>query len=178
MAPEPHVFWLFGLSGVGKTTLTLALHRKLIGSLRLDGDRLRVGLCKGLGFADADRTENLRRAAEVARLGVESGLVVVAAFITPRREQRAMVRRIVGANRCSLIFVDAPLAICRDRDVKGLYAGARHGVVRQMTGVASDFEPGDDPDLRLDTERETVEQSFARLEDFASGRLGAVERRR
>lgn len=172
MPSRPHVFWLFGLSGAGKTTLATALHRALPGALLLDGDRLRAGLCRGLGFSDADRTENLRRAAEVARLGVESGLVVIAAFITPLQEQREMVRTLIGAERLSLIFVDAPLAVCRERDVKGLYAGAQRGAVQGMTGVASVFEPGETVDLRLATDGDVVALSAEKLVRFARERLG------
>ncbi|MFI5355954.1 MAG: adenylyl-sulfate kinase [Opitutales bacterium] len=171
-----HVFWLFGLSGAGKTTLATALQQELreksgVAALMLDGDGLRQGLCQGLGFEAADRTENLRRAAEVARLAVDSGLVVIAAFITPMAEQRAMVRRIVGAEHLSLVLVDAPLAVCQQRDVKGLYRDAAAGKLKLMTGVASAFETAGDVALHLDTEHETPVESEARLGEYARARL-------
>lgn len=174
-----HVFWLFGLSGAGKTTLAEALARELPsmpGSSRpllLDGDRLRAGLCAGLGFSDDDRTENLRRAAQVARLAVESGLPVIAAFITPREEQRQLVRQIVGAESISLVHVDAALAVCWRRDVKGLYARAAAGRGPEMTGTSasSAFEAPRAVDLRLRTDCEPRTQSVARLAEFARARL-------
>ncbi len=172
-----HVFWLFGLSGSGKSTLAEALARELRTGLRcgpplmLDGDRLRAGLCAGLGFDDAARTENLRRAAEVARLGVESGLTVIAAFITPREAQRELVAGLIGVGRISLVHVAAPLATCQRRDVKGLYARAAVGGVPQMTGVSSGFELPLRVDLQLHTDRESPAASAARLTDFALGRI-------
>ncbi len=175
---EPgHVFWLFGLSGAGKSTLAGALARELraaprdVRPLLLDGDRLRAGLCAGLGFDDASRTENLRRAAEVARLGVESGLTVIASFITPLEEQRRMIAGIVGSGRLSLVHVAAPLATCRRRDVKGLYARAAAGAVPRMTGISAGFELPARVDLKLRTDREPPAVSAARLLDFALGRI-------
>jgi len=173
-----HVFWLFGLSGAGKTTLagTLADALRAAGRpvLALDGDALRAGLCQGLGFSDADRAENLRRAAEAARLGADSGLCVVAAFITPREAHRAAVARIVGRDRISWIHVDAPLDVCRRRDAKGLYARADAGQVAQMTGLTSAFEPPTSADFVVSTAVEKVTVSSARLLEFARARLGAA----
>jgi adenylylsulfate kinase len=137
----------------------------------LDGDRLRCGLNAGLGFSDADRNENLRRAAEVARLGVENGLLVVASFITPREEQRRCVRAIIGADAISLVWISTPLAVCRQRDVKGLYAAAATGAVKQMTGVSAGFEAPRGADLELDAGAEPRETSIARLEAFVRRRL-------
>lgn len=170
--PSPgHTFWLCGLSGSGKSTLAARLAADLrtrgLGVLELDGDRARAGLCRGLGFTDADRSENLRRAAEVARLGVESGLMVVASFITPLASQRTLARGIVGAEHFSLIHVAAPLEICRQRDVKGLYARA----TPQLTGVAQPFELPADADLVLDTATASVEATAARLLEFARPHL-------
>ncbi len=173
MAATGHAFWLCGLSGAGKSTLAAhlaaALRRDGLGVLALDGDRVRAGLCGGLGFSEEDRTENLRRAAEVARLGVESGLVVVASFITPRAAQRDLARGIVGTGGFSLVHVAAPLELCRRRDVKGLYARG----VAQLTGVAQPFEEPADADLVIDTANEPVEASAARLLAFARRRTGA-----
>lgn len=178
MPPFPtsgHVFWLFGLSGAGKSTLASSLIEHLqargLGVLALDGDVLRAGLCRGLGFSDADRTENLRRAAEVARIGADSGLCVVASFITPLNTQRALVREIVGENRLSLVFANAPLAVCLQRDVKGLYARAQAGKLQQMTGVGSTFEEPELADLTLPTSGVSPETSSGTLREFALARL-------
>jgi adenylyl-sulfate kinase len=173
-----HVFWLFGLSGAGKSTLAEKLRDELHSTfgrevLMLDGDRLRSGLCRGLGFSDEDRTENLRRAAEVARLGVESGLVVVAAFITPLETQRRAVEAIVGAASCSLIHIDASLEVCRRRDVKGLYGRAATGSVPSMTGVSSAFESPNRAAFRIASGIESAEESAAKLARFAREKLSA-----
>lgn len=165
------IFWLFGLSGAGKSTLANAL----IGDLRsrghavlgLDGDDLRAGLCTGLGFSDADRTENLRRAAEVAKLGSASGLCVVASFITPLESHRQLVAEILHRQKLSLIHVDAPLEVCRERDTKGLYAQAGKGKVDRMTGLSSPFDPPTAADFVLHTAEESPASSSARLLEFA-----------
>ena len=171
-----HVFWLFGLSGAGKSTLAGSLADALRAGgtavLALDGDRLRAGLCQGLGFSDADRMENLRRAAETARLGADSGLCVIAAFITPHEDHRVAIARIVGPDCLSWIFLDAPLEVCRRRDVKGLYARAAAGQVAQMTGLSSSFDPPARADLVVPTAREDIARSSARLFAFARSRLG------
>jgi len=140
--------------------------------LALDGDVLRAGLCHGLGFSDADRAENLRRAAEAARLGADSGLCVVASFITPLNAHRRLVRDIIGADRLSLVFADAPLEVCRQRDVKGLYARAQAGQLLQMTGVGSAFEPPEQTDLTLPTSGVSIAASAEALLDFSLRRMG------
>jgi adenylyl-sulfate kinase len=173
--PNGHVFWLCGLSGAGKSTLATALLASLRGrgvpALALDGDALRAGLCAGLGFSAADRAENLRRAAEVARLAAAAGLCTVASFITPLESNRRMVGQILGAGAWSLVFVDAPLAVCRQRDVKGLYAQANQGKVAQMTGLTSPFEPPTAAHLVIPSADESVAASTARLVFFALTRL-------
>lgn len=179
---RPHVFWLFGLSGAGKSTLSALLQAELerassIRALMLDGDRLRNGICRGLGFSAEDRAENLRRAAEAARLGIESRLVVIAAFITPREENRRMIEQIVGPGYLSLIHIDAALEVCRERDVKGLYAKAAAGQVPQMTGVSSGFDTPTHCALHLETGAEAVTASSARLVQFARLRIGLAENR-
>lgn len=172
---SPHVFWLFGLSGAGKSTLaerlTESLRARAVPVLALDGDLLRGGLCAGLGFSDADRTENLRRAAEAAKLAVASQLCVVASFITPLERQRQLIAQIVGRSQLSLVFLDAPLDVCRARDVKGLYAKANAGHVPHMTGLTSAFEPAAAPDLALDTGRGSVATCADRLIEFAWTRI-------
>lgn len=183
MSPQPprgHVFWLYGLSGAGKSTLAAQLATSLRAAgrpvLELDGDLLRSGLCQGLGFSDADRAENLRRAAEAAKLGARSGLCVVAAFITPLAAHRDLVASILGTDRVSFVHVHAPLAVCQQRDVKGLYARARAGQIQQMTGLGSAFEPPSPThaQLTLDTNTEPVDASARRLLAFASGQLTAI----
>ena len=170
----PHVFWLYGLSGAGKSTLAdnLCQHLRSTGRnvLALDGDDLRAGLCSGLGFSDEDRWENLRRAAETAKLGLASNLWVVAAFITPLESHRRLVAGIVGPS-LSLIHVDAPLEVCRARDVKGLYAGAKAGKVTLLPGVSSHFDAPTLADLVVHTGQEDVAASTAHLVDFVRRRL-------
>lgn len=172
-----HVFWLFGLSGAGKSTLATILVSRLRvegrAVLALDGDELRAGLCQGLGFSDTDRAENLRRAAEAAKLGLRSGLCVVASFITPLEAHRQLVTRIIGSEQLSLIHISAPLDVCRKRDVKGLYAGAQSGKVAQMTGVSSGFEAPAATALTLATAEASIEACSAQLVDFVHARLEA-----
>lgn len=164
------------MSGAGKSTLAIALQGELLRTastrvLMLDGDRLRNGLCRGLGFTDADREENLRRAGEVARLSVESGLDVIAAFITPRERHRRLIRSIVGDSRLSLVYLAATLEVCRKRDTKGLYAGAAAGIVSNMSGFDSLFDEPSQIDLRLDTEMRDVADCLAALTNFVRQRL-------
>jgi adenylyl-sulfate kinase len=170
-----HVIWLFGLSGAGKTTLgrllATALRARQVPVLEIDGDIVRSGLCKGLGFSDEDRTENLRRSAEVAALAIDSGLWVVAAFITPSESQRALIARIIGRDSLSLAFLDASLDVCAARDVKGLYARAKGGQLPQMTGVSSAFEVPQEPDLTLHTGEVSTQACIAQLLDFAEPRI-------
>lgn len=175
MTFKPQVFWLFGLSGAGKSTLAGLLAADLrargVPVLSLDGDVMRAGLCLGLGFSEADRTENLRRSAEAARIGVVSHLTVVAAFITPLEAHRQLITRIVGNDLLSLIWIDAPLDTCQARDVKGLYARAKAGQEKQMTGLGSRFEPPHQPVLTLETATQSAEASATRLRDFALRKL-------
>ena len=138
----------------------------------LDGDRMREGLCSGLGFSDNDRTENLRRAAEVARLATESGITVVVACITPRALQRRMIRRIVGPRRLTLVYLDAELKICQQRDTKGLYAQAREGQLKQLTGVSAIFEVPRRPQLIVPSGSASQGRCAKILIEFACSRLG------
>jgi adenylyl-sulfate kinase len=172
------IFWLFGLSGAGKSTMANAL----IGELRsrghavlaLDGDDLRAGLCRGLGFSDLDRAENLRRAAEVARLGSASGLCVVASFITPLESHRQLVAGILHRQKLSLIHVDASLAVCRERDTKGLYAQAKSNQMDHITGLSSPFETSPSAALVIHTDKESPAASSVKLLNFVLGRLQAA----
>jgi len=171
------VFWLFGMSGAGKTTLArrLGSHLRTMERpvLMLDGDQLREGVCRDLGFSDGARQENIRRASEIARLASAQGYVVVAAFITPLNIFRDLAREIIGDQHLDLIWVDAPLEICQQRDPKGLYSAHQEGKVQRMTGLDSVFEEPTQPGLRLRTADQTVEQSLQDLVMFCRRRLGS-----
>ena len=149
------VLWLTGLSGSGKTTLaaTLEQHLHASGYLTqiLDGDTLRTGLCAGLTFSADDRTENVRRTAEVAKLFVEAGVIVICTLISPTRAGRALARSVVGVDDFYEVFVNAPLEVCEARDVKGLYAKALRGELSNFTGVSAPYEPPYLPDLEICT---------------------------
>jgi bifunctional enzyme CysN/CysC len=152
---KPAVLWFTGLSGAGKSTIANLVERKLVAmgahTYALDGDNIRQGLNKDLGFTDEERIENIRRIGEVAKLFVDSGLIVTASFISPFRAERDMVRGLVEKREFIEIFVDAPLAIAESRDPKGLYKKARAGQIRNFTGIDSPYEPPASPELRLDT---------------------------
>jgi len=156
-----------GLPGSGKSTISSALLRSLHHHGRpafgLDGDALRLGLNRDLGFSDADRSENIRRTAEVARLMVDAGLIVVVSLISPFRADREFARSRFATDRFCEIFIDAPLRICEERDPKGLYAKARRGELMRMTGIDSPYEPPERPDLRLHTDTEDVEVCVERI---------------
>lgn len=151
--------WLFGLSGSGKSTLASALDRALNAEGRLttllDGDLLRTGLNAGLGFSDDDRRENVRRAAEVSRLFNQAGVISICSFITPRKALRTLARQIVGEDDFLLVYVKASVDTCRARDVKGLYAKADGGTLKQFTGRDSVFEEPESVDLTLDTDAQS-----------------------
>ena len=161
--------WLTGLSGSGKSTIANLLEKRLTAEGRhtyvLDGDNVRHGLNRDLGFTEADRVENIRRVAEVARLMVDAGLIVIVAFISPFRADRDHARRRFEPADFREIFVDAPLATCEARDPKGLYARARRGEVKNFTGIDSPYEPPDAPDLRLDAGAESPERCVERVLD-------------
>lgn len=164
-----HVFWFYGLSGSGKSTLANALERKLADAgfvtKILDGDNIRSRLNSDLGFSDADRQENIRRISEVARLFLDAGIVVFTSFITPKKELRESARKIVGCDDCTPVFVKASFETCAQRDVKGLYAKAASGGVKNFTGKDSSFEePEDgDPDWIVSTEGKSEEETVAEL---------------
>jgi adenylylsulfate kinase len=169
------VVWLYGLSGSGKSTLAAGLERRLhadgFTTHLLDGDNVRTGLNRDLGFSDADRGENIRRVAEAAKLFVQAGVIVINAFITPTRELRELARGIIGANDFIEVYVEASWETCARRDPKGLYAGAGRGEVRQFTGRDAPFEPPEKAPIVINTDRESVGQSLERLYAFVGPRL-------
>jgi bifunctional enzyme CysN/CysC len=158
---RPAVVWLTGLSGAGKSTIANLVEKKLhaLGrhSFLLDGDNVRHGLNRDLGFTDADRVENIRRVGEVARLMADAGLIVITAFISPFRAERDMVRALLPPGEFIEVFVDTPLEEAERRDTKGLYAKARRGELANFTGIDSAYEPPEAPDLRIDTTRMSAE---------------------
>jgi adenylylsulfate kinase len=156
-----HVFWFYGLSGSGKSTLAYALEKKLFTEgffvQVLDGDNIRTGLNSNLGFSDEDRQENIRRIAEVTRLFAQSGIITLVSFITPKIALRELAKSIVGAEDFTEIYVEASFETCAERDVKGLYAKATTGQVKQFTGKDSAFEPPMDPAiLKVNTESKSI----------------------
>ena len=152
---KPFCLWLTGLSGAGKSTIANLLEKQLFASGRhtyiLDGDNIRQGLSRDLGFSAADRVENIRRAMEVARLFVDAGLVVIVSFISPYRAERELARSRFEPDEFVEVYVDAPLEECERRDPKGLYAKARRGELVNFTGIDSDYQPPEAPEIRLDT---------------------------
>lgn len=161
------MLWFTGLSGSGKSTVAVALerelHRRGLLCRLLDGDNIRSGINAGLGFSEEDRRENIRRIAEVGKLFVDTGIITVASFVSPTRELRDLARNIVGEADFKEIYVSTPLAECERRDVKGLYARARRGEIKDFTGISAPFEAPAHPDLSLDTSRLSVEESVARI---------------
>ncbi|HWO66131.1 MAG TPA: adenylyl-sulfate kinase [Umezawaea sp.] len=160
---RPCVVWFTGLSGAGKSTIAdlveQTLHADGKNTFLLDGDNVRHGLNRDLGFTDADRVENIRRIAEVAALMVDAGLIVLVSFISPFRTERALARDLVAEGEFCEVFVDVPLAVAERRDPKGLYAKARRGELANFTGIDSPYEPPEDPDIRVDTTALTPEES-------------------
>jgi len=167
----PRCLWFTGLSGSGKSTIANLVEKRLVAlghhTYLLDGDNVRHGLNKDLGFTDEDRVENIRRVAEVARLMVDAGLIVLVSFISPFRAERRAARALFGINEFIEVFVDTPLAIAEARDTKGLYAKARRGELPHFTGIDSPYEEPESPELRLDTTAHTptalAEQIVVRL---------------
>lgn len=172
------VLWFCGLSGSGKSTIARALESELHGRGRLvyvlDGDNLRHGLNAGLGFSAADRDENLRRVAEVAKLFADCGVICMTAFISPLRRNRDRAREIIGSDRFLEVYVSTALEVCEQRDVKGLYRRARTGDVPEFTGVSAPFEAPPAPLITLDTGRLTVAEAVARAME-ALQRRGMLE---
>ena len=159
--------WMTGLSGSGKSTLAVALEKKLwergVRAYVLDGDNVRHGLNKDLGFSPKDRTENIRRIGEVAKLFTDAGVINVTAFISPYRADRDQVRSLMAEGDFLEAFVDCPVEVCERRDVKGLYKKARAGEIKEFTGISAPYEPPLNPEISLRTDRESEEESLTRL---------------
>jgi bifunctional enzyme CysN/CysC len=166
----PRCLWFTGLSGAGKSTIANLVERRLLSegyhTILLDGDNVRHGLNRDLGFTDADRVENIRRVAEVAKLMMDAGLIVLVSFISPFRAERRMARDLIGEGGFMEVFVDAPLAVCEQRDVKGLYAKARAGKIANFTGIGSPYEAPETPEIHLHSDRESAAESAARVADL------------
>ncbi|MBD8490101.1 adenylyl-sulfate kinase [Echinicola sp. CAU 1574] len=164
---KPVLIWFTGLSGSGKSTLAngteSALHQLGFHTYLLDGDNVRSGLNKDLKFTYEDRVENLRRIAEVSKLMMDAGLIVVSAFISPFVKERETIRDMVGEENFVEIFVDCPLSVCESRDVKGLYKKARKGLIENFTGIDSPYEPPVSPFLRVKSAEEKLENSVEKI---------------
>jgi adenylyl-sulfate kinase len=161
------VLWLTGLSAAGKSTvaneLEVALFRRGRQAFVLDGDRVRHGLCRDLGFSPGDRQENIRRVGEVAKLFAEAGFICITAFISPYRADRSMARKIMDEGRFIEVFVNAPLAVCEARDPKGLYVKAREHKIKNFTGISAPYETPLNPEIELRTDKLTIAEAVAKI---------------
>jgi adenylylsulfate kinase len=164
------VIWMTGLSGAGKTTIARGLEKKLLKkgylSQVIDGDELRAGLNKKLGFSNEDRKENLRRIAEISRLFINCGVITINSFISPTNEVRNMAKSIVGENYYIEVYISAPLEVCEQRDNKGLYRRARQGLIKNFTGIDSPFEPPRNADIEIKTDMLTINESIDKLFNY------------
>ncbi len=161
------ILWFTGLSGSGKSTLAHAVEERLfemgIHTYVLDGDNIRTGLNKDLGFSAEDREENIRRIGEVAKLFVDAGIITLTAFISPYRKDRNFVRSIVEDGEFIEIYVKCPLEVCEQRDVKGLYKKARAGIIKNFTGIDDPYEEPENPEIIVETDKETLEESVNKI---------------
>ncbi len=173
MNHSPQCIWFTGLSGAGKTTIAQAVRDQLLAQGRrvyvLDGDLLRTGLNRDLGFSDQDRSENTRRVAEVARLMLDAGVTVLVALISPFEEDRRKARALFAQGQFAEVYVDAPLLVCMRRDVKGLYAKAQQDGVPAMTGMGSPYQPPSSPDLWLETGVDTLDHCVEQVMALVAG---------
>jgi len=164
------VLWFTGLSGSGKSTIANKVEEALflegMQTYTLDGDNIRLGINKGLGFSAEDRSENLRRIAEVVKLFVDAGTITLAAFVSPTRADRQQVKETIGSNDFIEIFIDTPLEECERRDVKGLYKKARAGEIKNFTGIDAPYEPPTNPDIHIRTTEESVAEAVAKIVNF------------
>ena len=164
------VLWFIGLSGSGKSTLANGLQAKLFendfNAIVLDGDNTRLGINKDLGFSDTDRNENIRRVAEISKLFVETGHIVINAFISPFESNRIQARNIISDKDFIEVYIDSSISACEKRDVKGLYKKARTGEINDFTGISSPFEAPKNPDIHIDTDKNSIDECLLKLYDF------------
>lgn len=164
------IIWFTGLSGAGKSTIAHALedrlHKNKVRTFVLDGDNVRRGLCKDLGFSDKDRNENIRRIGEVSLLMMESGIIVLTAFISPFIKDRQIVRELAAEGEFIEVYCDASLDVCESRDIKGLYKKARAGEIPHFTGISSEYDKPVNPEIVLDTENQTIDESVACIIEY------------
>jgi len=164
------VIWMSGLSGAGKTTIAKGLEKELLKrgylSQVIDGDDLRAGLNKSLGFSNEDRKENLRRIAEISKLFINCGVITINSFISPTEEARRMAKSIVGEDYYVEVYINAPLEVCEQRDSKGLYRKARQGLIKNFTGIDSPFEPPQKADIEIKTDLLTIKESIDKLLNY------------
>ena len=169
------LMWFTGLSGSGKSTIANVveqeLHKQGIKTYTLDGDNIRKGINSDLSFAPEDRTENIRRIAEISNLMVEAGLVVLAAFVSPYKKDREKIRSIVKDVNFVEVFINTSVEECERRDVKGLYKKARAGEIKNMTGISAPYEAPENPDIEIKTEEETIENAVLRIVDYINNKL-------
>ncbi|MFN8322745.1 MAG: adenylyl-sulfate kinase [Chitinophagales bacterium] len=177
LGQRARVIWLTGLSGSGKSTIAKSLEEKLHeqGFLVavLDGDNVRTGINNNLGFSEEDRKENIRRIAEVAKLFLQVGVVTICCFVSPTEEIRNLAKFIIGTDDFLDVFIDTPIEVCESRDVKGLYAKARRGEIRDLTGINAPFEIPLNPSLKVNTNQKKVEENVKEIMDFVLPRVSA-----
>ena len=167
---KAYLLWFTGLSGSGKSTLAnlveMELHKKGLSTYILDGDNIRQGINKDLSFAPQDRSENIRRIAEISNLMLDAGVVTLAAFVSPYIKDREAVKQIVGLDNVIEIYINTTLKVCEQRDVKGLYKKARVGEIKNMTGISAPYEAPTHPDLEVVTDGKTIQESVAVIMQF------------
>ena len=172
---KTYLIWFTGLSGSGKSTLAdfveIAMHNQGLSTFILDGDNIRKGINKDLSFSPEDRTENIRRIAEISNLMLEAGVITLAAFVSPYLKDRESVKNIVGADNFIEIYVNTSLEVCELRDVKGLYKKARSGEIKNMTGISAPYEAPVDPDLEVITDEQPIEESVKTILEFINKKL-------
>jgi len=169
------ILWFTGLSGSGKSTIANVVEQELFKkgfkTYTLDGDNIRSGINKGLGFSEEDRHENLRRIAEVGKLFVDAGIITIGAFVSPLKKDRELVKNIIGEEDFVEIFVNTSLAECERRDVKGLYKKARAGEIKNFTGINAPYESPQNPDILIETEKESIEEAVKKVITFVENKL-------